>query len=67
MVFIVIYPFFFIISVKEFDIPKSEQQCRDKLKELIMKNKDVTDIRVIDMLVIKVSNCYTTANKYISN
>ncbi|CAB3221970.1 unnamed protein product [Arctia plantaginis] len=39
--------------VKEFDIPKSENQCREKLKELFMTNKDVTDIRVIDLLVIK--------------
>ncbi|XP_075977715.1 NADH dehydrogenase [ubiquinone] 1 alpha subcomplex subunit 6-like [Anticarsia gemmatalis] len=39
--------------VKEFDIPKSEEQCREKLKEFFMNNKDVTDVRVIDMLVIK--------------
>lgn len=39
--------------VMEYDIPKSEAQCRAKLKELFLKNKDVTDIRVIDMLVIK--------------
>lgn len=40
-------------AVKDFDIPKSEQQCRDKLKEEFVRHKDVTDIRVIDMLVIK--------------
>ncbi|MCP6116954.1 NADH dehydrogenase [ubiquinone] 1 alpha subcomplex subunit 6, partial [Klebsiella pneumoniae] len=39
--------------VKDYDIPKSEAQCREKLKELFIKNKHVTDIRVIDMLVIK--------------
>ncbi|XP_049873906.1 NADH dehydrogenase [ubiquinone] 1 alpha subcomplex subunit 6 [Pectinophora gossypiella] len=39
--------------VKDFDIPKSEDNCRAKLKELFMANKGVTDIRVIDMLVIK--------------
>ncbi|CAH2096190.1 unnamed protein product [Euphydryas editha] len=39
--------------VKDFDIPKSEEQCRAKLKEIFLKNKDVTDIRVIDLLVIK--------------
>lgn len=38
----------------EYDIPKSEQQCRDKLKEMFLNNKNVTDIRIIDMLVIKV-------------
>lgn len=40
--------------MKDFDIPKSEQQCRAKLREVFVNNKDVTDIRVIDMLVIKV-------------
>ncbi|KAI8436800.1 hypothetical protein MSG28_010261 [Choristoneura fumiferana] len=39
--------------VKDYDIPKSEEQCRAKLRELFAQNKDVTDIRVIDMLVIK--------------
>ncbi|CAG9562004.1 unnamed protein product [Danaus chrysippus] len=39
--------------VKDFDIPKSEEQCRAKLKEMFLRNKDVTDIRVIDILVIK--------------
>jgi hypothetical protein len=40
-------------AVDKFDIPKSEEQCRAKLKEVFLKNKDVTDVRVIDMLVIK--------------
>ncbi|XP_022917736.1 NADH dehydrogenase [ubiquinone] 1 alpha subcomplex subunit 6 [Onthophagus taurus] len=39
--------------VRRYDIPKSQQQCRDKLREEFLKNKDVTDIRVIDMLVVK--------------
>ncbi|XP_050680847.1 NADH dehydrogenase [ubiquinone] 1 alpha subcomplex subunit 6 [Leptidea sinapis] len=39
--------------VRDYDIPKSEENCRAKLKELFMQNKDVTDVRVIDMLVIK--------------
>ncbi|XP_038209664.1 NADH dehydrogenase [ubiquinone] 1 alpha subcomplex subunit 6 [Zerene cesonia] len=39
--------------VKDYDIPKSEEQCRAKLKELFLKNKDVKDVRVIDLLVIK--------------
>ncbi|XP_063697684.1 NADH dehydrogenase [ubiquinone] 1 alpha subcomplex subunit 6 [Culicoides brevitarsis] len=39
--------------VMDFDIPKNERQCREKLKEEFVKNKDVSDIRVIDMLVIK--------------
>ena len=39
--------------VDEYDIPKSVEQCRDKLKEEFVKNKDITDMRIIDMLVIK--------------
>ncbi|XP_045498134.1 NADH dehydrogenase [ubiquinone] 1 alpha subcomplex subunit 6-like [Colias croceus] len=36
-----------------FDIPKTEEDCRWKLREQFYKNACVTDIRVIDMLVIK--------------
>lgn len=43
-------------------MPKSEDQCRAKLKELFLKNKDVTDVRVIDMLVIKVTNSINIYN-----
>ncbi|KAL1140677.1 hypothetical protein AAG570_000607 [Ranatra chinensis] len=39
--------------VMEFDIPKSIEQCRQKLREEFKKNQHITDIRVIDMLVIK--------------
>ncbi|KAL0838833.1 hypothetical protein ABMA28_016865 [Loxostege sticticalis] len=39
--------------VKDYDMPKSEEQCREKLKEMFLNNKHVSDIRVIDMLVIK--------------
>jgi hypothetical protein len=38
----------------DYDIPKSVEQCRVKLREEFEKNRHVTDIRVIDMLVIKV-------------
>ncbi|KAL3269774.1 hypothetical protein HHI36_008834 [Cryptolaemus montrouzieri] len=41
--------------VKKYDIPKSVEQCHAKLREEFAKHKDVKDIRVIDMLVIKVS------------
>lgn len=34
-------------------LPVSEERMKEKLRELFMKNKDITDIRVIDMLVIK--------------
>ncbi|GJQ71736.1 hypothetical protein Trydic_g11429 [Trypoxylus dichotomus] len=39
--------------VRRYDIPRSEQQCREKLREEFMKHKDVRDIRIIDMLIIK--------------
>ena len=35
------------------NLPKSTEQCKQKLREEFMKHKDVKDVRVIDMLVIK--------------
>lgn len=40
--------------MKQYDIPKSVEQCRDKLREEFSKHDNIKDIRVIDMLVIKV-------------
>lgn len=37
----------------DYDIPKSIEQCRTKLREQFDKNAGVKDIRVSDMLVIK--------------
>ncbi|CAD7088949.1 unnamed protein product [Hermetia illucens] len=39
--------------VMDYDIPMSVEQCREKLREEFMKHSNVSDIRVIDMLVIK--------------
>ena len=39
--------------IQIFRLEKSHEQCRDKLKEKFMVNKDVDDIRVVDMLTIK--------------
>ncbi|XP_064116207.1 NADH dehydrogenase [ubiquinone] 1 alpha subcomplex subunit 6 [Macrobrachium rosenbergii] len=39
--------------VLDYDFPKSKEQCRAKLREQFEKHRDVKDIRVIDMLVIK--------------
>nr|8B9Z_W Chain W, NADH dehydrogenase [ubiquinone] 1 alpha subcomplex subunit 6 [Drosophila melanogaster]8BA0_W Chain W, NADH dehydrogenase [ubiquinone] 1 alpha subcomplex subunit 6 [Drosophila melanogaster] len=39
--------------VMDYDIPMTVEQCRDKLREEFVKHRNVTDIRVIDMLVIK--------------
>lgn len=50
LVFIVAY-----FLVMDYDIPKSADNCRDVLREQFMRNAHVTDIRVIDMLIIKVS------------
>lgn len=40
--------------MKQYDIPKSTEQLKAKLREEFTKHPDYTDIRVIDMLVIKV-------------
>jgi len=39
--------------VMDYDIPKSVEQCRDKLRERFEENRHVKDIRVIDALVAK--------------
>ncbi|XP_017771435.1 PREDICTED: NADH dehydrogenase [ubiquinone] 1 alpha subcomplex subunit 6 [Nicrophorus vespilloides] len=39
--------------VHKYDIPKSIGDCKNKLREEFLKHKDLTDVRVIDMLVIK--------------
>ncbi|XP_054258582.1 NADH dehydrogenase [ubiquinone] 1 alpha subcomplex subunit 6-like [Macrosteles quadrilineatus] len=41
------------IIVHDFHIPKTEKQCYAKLREEFDKHKDVKDIRLIDMLIIK--------------
>lgn len=43
------------LAVMDYDIPMTVEQCRDKLREEFVKHRNVTDIRVIDMLVIKVN------------
>ncbi|KAL1516988.1 hypothetical protein ABEB36_000811 [Hypothenemus hampei] len=39
--------------VKYYDIEFNEKQCKDKLREEFTKYDKISDIRVIDMLVIK--------------
>jgi len=48
------------LAVMDYDIPMTVEQCRDKLREEFVKHRSVTDIRVIDMLVIKVRPSFTT-------
>lgn len=38
---------------RRFDINKSIRQCKKRLREEFLRYEDITDIRVIDMLVIK--------------
>ncbi|KPJ08463.1 NADH dehydrogenase [ubiquinone] 1 alpha subcomplex subunit 6 [Papilio machaon] len=40
-------------TLKYFDIPKNQEDCRKKLREYFYRNKFVTDVRVVDILVIK--------------
>ena len=44
--------------VSEFDIPVNEAQAKAKLRERFTANANVKDLRVIDMLVIKVKIYY---------
>jgi len=39
-------------------LPVTKEECQNKLKEEFLKNKHITDVRVIDMLVIKVCKSY---------
>lgn len=39
--------------VRRFDIPKTAKQARLKLREEFAKNKEVSDTRSIDMLIIR--------------
>lgn len=45
--------FFFKFAVLDYVSPLTTKQIREKIKEEFKKNAHVTDIRVIDMLVIK--------------
>lgn len=42
------------MAVMDYDIPKTVEQCRAKLREEFERHRNVTDVRVVDMLVIKV-------------
>lgn len=39
--------------MKQHRVPKTEIQCKEKLREKFLNHKNVSDIRIIDMLVIK--------------
>lgn len=44
--------------VLHYDVPISEDDGRKKLREMFEKNRDVSDIRAIDLLVLKVSDLW---------
>lgn len=48
----------FIDLVFDRHLPVTKEECQKKLKEEFLKNKHITDVRVIDMLVIKVCKNY---------
>ncbi|CAI9720240.1 Hypothetical predicted protein [Octopus vulgaris] len=39
--------------VRDYDVPLTIGECKNKLRELFLKNQHVTDLRTIDVLVIK--------------
>lgn len=45
---------YFNVSVLKYDVAISVKDGREKLREMFVKNKYVTDVRAIDLLVIKV-------------
>lgn len=55
-----------MVLVLDFDIPKNIEQCRAKLREEFKKHADVKDVRVIDMLVIKVITIKWKLNQHFS-
>lgn len=48
----------FFLSELAYDIPYTEEACKQKLKEEFRRNSTVRDLRVIDMLIIKVRIMY---------
>ncbi|XP_043500947.1 NADH dehydrogenase [ubiquinone] 1 alpha subcomplex subunit 6 [Polistes fuscatus] len=41
------------IMLHEYDIPYTQKQCLEKVRSEFLRNKYVTDVRVIDLLIIK--------------
>ncbi|KAB0794558.1 hypothetical protein PPYR_11397 [Photinus pyralis] len=39
--------------VRKYDIPKSVEECKQKLRDEFIKHENLTDVRVIDMLIVK--------------
>lgn len=45
--------FFFVSQVLDFDVPLSTERVRSRIRQEFDKNKNVNDIRTIDMLVVR--------------
>ncbi|KAK5644826.1 hypothetical protein RI129_006126 [Pyrocoelia pectoralis] len=39
--------------VRKYDISKSVEECKEKLREEFQKHENITDVRVIDVLIVK--------------
>jgi len=44
----------FFFAVLSYDIPKSEVDCKRKIREEFKRHAHLTDLRIIDKLIIKV-------------
>lgn len=42
----------------DYDVPLTTKQVRNRVREEFEKNRQINDIRAIDMLVIKVKNMF---------
>ncbi|CAH1966511.1 unnamed protein product [Acanthoscelides obtectus] len=39
--------------VRQYDIPRTVEQCKTKLREEFTKYEEIKDVRLVDMMVIK--------------
>ena len=65
--------FVLFVAGLHYDIPVTKPMMYRKLKEKFLQNKDVSDIRTIDILVAKVTNvaardgCATACDNWVTN
>jgi hypothetical protein len=52
---LVIFVCLYVLAVLNYDLPLSAKDCQNKLRETFRRNKTVTDLRAIDLMVVKVS------------
>lgn len=44
--------------MSNYDLPKTKKDCQQKLREEFKRNAHISDLRVIDLLLIKVKKMY---------